>query len=295
MNSVESTSKPTAVACKVCGADTQRHFRTGKYWIRQCGECTHQFLELCVTESHSDNVYSDDYFFGGGAGYRNYLAKRDTLIMTGRQYGGILRRFVPHGTVLDVGAAAGFVLEGLAQAGWDGEGLEPNQSMVDYANEMFPSLCHQGTLESFRSGECYDAITMIQVVPHFYNLMGAFTAAERITKPGGVWLIELWNTRSITAQVLGKNWHEYNPPSVLHWFSQLSIRRLASQFGMELIGRGRPNKRICGAHLKSAVEHNFSSGVVGAVANRITRLVPDEWVVPYPGDDVFWVAFRKQA
>ena len=79
MTTVESASNPPAVACKVCGADTQRLLQTRQYWIRRCSDCTHQFLELPVSDSHSCNVYTDDYFFGGGAGYRDYLAEEDSV------------------------------------------------------------------------------------------------------------------------------------------------------------------------------------------------------------------------
>ena len=294
MTTIDSASTGVASLCPVCDGDTQRHLQTDGYWIRVCKICTHQFLEVAIEQSHTEEVYHDGYFFGDGAGYGNYLSERDYLIAAGRKYGEILTQYQNVGSVLDVGSAAGFILEGLAQSGWDGEGLEPNGVMVDYANATFSSRCHKGALESFQSDNGFDAITMIQVVPHFYDLVTAFNAAERITRPGGVWLIELWNTRSITAKVLGKHWHEYDPPSVLNWFSERSIRRLAERFGMRRIGRGRPGKCISGSHLKSVVEHSFPSGVVGSVANRLTRLIPDRLVVPYPGDDVFWVAFRKQ-
>ena len=253
-----------------------------------------------MDSGHLDRVYGDDYFFGGGAGYRDYLRDQNTLVETGQRYGKILAECLPRHakelpkSLLDIGAAAGFVLEGFRRSGWIGKGLEPNGTMVEYANDHFESQCTQGSLETIESDEIFDAISMIQVLPHFYDLTAALSNADRMTKPGGLWLIELWDIESITAKVLGKHWHEYNPPSVLHWFSEKSIEQLAAKHGMSKIARGRPKKRISGSHLKSAVKHNFSGGFVGAVVNSLSRIVPDAMTVPYPGDDVFWVILQKQ-
>lgn len=185
-------------------------------------------------------------------------------------------------------------MQGFAQAGWSCEGLEPNERLVQYANQNFSSKTHRGTLESFsRSERNYDALSMIQVVPHFYDLRAALSNAHRMTAPNGLWLLELWDVRSVTARLLGKSWHEYNPPTVLHWFSRRSIRQLAEQLGMHYVASGRSSKKIAGSHLKSALEHNVAEGLLGRTAAWVSKLVPDRLALPYLADDVFWAIFRR--
>ena len=76
---------------------------------------------------------------------------------------------------------------------------------------------------------------MIQVVAHFHDLQSAFSAAAEHTRPGGHWLIETWNCRSLkAARFFGSEWHEYSPPSVLQWFTPTSLERLSSNYQREL-------------------------------------------------------------
>ena len=73
------------------------------------------------------------------------------------------------GTMLDIGAAAGFIMQGFADAGWDCVGLEPNASMVKAGKEQFGADIRQGSLEEFDTDEKFDLISIIQVAGHFYD------------------------------------------------------------------------------------------------------------------------------
>ena len=87
----------------------------------------------------------------------------------GRRYGELLKRFAPAGELLDVGAAAGFILQGLSDAGWRGAGLEPNDRMAAFAREQSGLTVHTGSLESFTTTRKFDAVSLIQVVAHFVD------------------------------------------------------------------------------------------------------------------------------
>ena len=70
----------------------------------------------------SPRVYRDDYFNGGGAGYSDYASEAEMLRGRGRDYGFKLARHARPGRMLDVGAAAGFILQGFVDQGWSGIG-----------------------------------------------------------------------------------------------------------------------------------------------------------------------------
>lgn len=130
------------------------------------------------------------------------------------------------GTVLDVGAAGGFVLQGLFDCGWRGRGLEPNAWMASHARDTLGIPVDIGCLESFHCDDRFQLLTMIQVIPHFANLSRALEAAASVTAAEGFWLVETWNRDSWTARCFGTHWHEYSPPSVLHWFSPEGLKQL---------------------------------------------------------------------
>src|SRR3990172_2947633 len=110
-------------------------FKKNGYVIRECETCGHQYAEIPDSDTHVARVYSDQYFFGGQAGYPDYLQDQDSLTRTGIWYGKLLSKYTKPGELLDVGCAAGFVLKGLVQSGWIGHGIEPNERMARYGRE----------------------------------------------------------------------------------------------------------------------------------------------------------------
>src|SRR6185312_5623714 len=101
----------------------------GGYTYYRC-DCGLQFLPAGIDVSA---VYGDDYFFGAGAGYPNYLQVGPLIKARGRHYAHIVAhhsapRRLPYG-----GAAAGFILRGFQDCGWNCIGIEPKTTMAAYA------------------------------------------------------------------------------------------------------------------------------------------------------------------
>src|SRR5688572_29292583 len=118
----EEVATNHSLPCPLCDGESKRKFEVSGYGIRQCEACTHQFAELTRREGHVERTSVNDYFSGGGAGYSNYLSEEHLLSDRGRWYARRMSRYMQPGTVLDVGAAAGFTLQGFCQAGWQGYG-----------------------------------------------------------------------------------------------------------------------------------------------------------------------------
>ena len=116
---------PQIPVCPICAAATAPVFVKDGYQIYRCTGCPHYFTPP-VGPAHAAQVYDDSYFNGGGAGYANYLSESALLRAHGRRYGALLKRHTTPGTLLDVGAAAGFIAQGLQDEGWTVAGVEPN-------------------------------------------------------------------------------------------------------------------------------------------------------------------------
>lgn len=279
--------------CTVCDGATSRLFKHEDYWIRVCAICRHRVAEVTLSASHVARIYDDTYFEGGEAGYTNYLSEAPILRAHGSRYGRLLTHYTRPGAVLDVGAAAGFVLKGFMDEGWCGCGLEPNPRMAEYARTQLGLRMVTGSLEEFHTNERYDLISMIQVIAHFVDPRQALEAAQQVTRPGGFWLIETWNRESWTARAFGKHWHEYSPPSVLQWFSPDGLCRLAAQFGFREAARGRPSKWINAAHAKSLLRYRLKDSRLDQLFAHASGLIPDRLALPYPAEDLFWILFQK--
>jgi SAM-dependent methyltransferase len=242
---------------------------------------------------HIERTYGDGYFTGGGAGYSDYLSEGPLLRAAGRRYGRLLARHTEPGRLLDVGAAAGFVLKGFEDCGWHGTGIEPNATMAGYARDVLGMSVVAGELETARFDEEFDAVSIIQVIGHFRDPLEALRITARLVRSGGFVLIESWNRTSLTARAFGRRWHEYSPPSVLHWFSLKGLRRLAQSAGLRPVEHGRPLKMLNGGHAKSLIEYKLPEGPIGAAAAKVVQLIPERLPLVYPFDDLFWLLLRK--
>ena len=273
--------------CPLCQSNSKFALEVKGFKLLDCKVCKHRFAALETNENHADTTYDDSYFNDGGAGYSNYSFEAESLRERGRMYARKIKKFTnKEGSVLDVGAAAGFILQGFIDEGWGGSGIEPNKKIAKIGREEFGLHIEQGTLENFKTDEKYDLISMVQVVAHFWDQQKAFENATDILNDNGLLLIETWNRESLTAKLFGKNWHEYSPPSVLHWFSLNGLTEFLKTLGFELIAKGRPRKNISGKHVKSLLEYRIGK-------NYFLDLIPDRINIPYPSEDLFWALYRK--
>lgn len=273
--------------CPLCDSISTIRFVVADYPILDCEICGHRFSPYISGSSNIMDVYGDEYFTGGGAGYPDYAAESIRLVRRGRGYARKLKTFLKTGRLLDIGAANGSILQGFIEEGWRGIGLEPNATMAASGKAEYGLDIQTGDLESFDSVERFELITMIQVVAHFHDPKTAFKNAKRILDRNGHLLIETWDRDSITAKVLGKHWHEYSPPSVLHWFSRRSLKDFLGNEGFDEVYSGRTLKSISGTHAKSLLKYRLGD-------LQLLRLMPDRISFPYPSEDLFWALYRKR-
>jgi len=299
------------VPCPLCEASlTHEVFRVRGYGVRDCSSCGHRFAAQLretapepwtslgagtTVESHVKQHYGDDYFFGGGAGYANYLEEGPLLRRSGQRYAKLLERWTGRpGTVLDVGAAAGFQLLGWQDRGWTVLGVEPNPTMADYARTHNRVPVATGTWEHFHPSSPRDVISMIQVMAHWIDPREALRQAWNSLRPGGWLVLETWDYTSLTARLWGSAWHEYNPPSVLHWWSPQRLRDLARELNFQPRGQGYAKKFLSIHHAMSLLRHQYPDGIPGRLLRWIQSKLPKEGTLLYPADDVFWMVWQKR-
>lgn len=273
--------------CAFCGDSGTTAFTAKGYGVLDCGRCGHRFAGVQVEDDHASSNYSDEYFHGGGAGYSDYSAEADLLRARGSMYAELIAPYTIPGEMLDVGAAAGYILKGFVDKGWSGVGLEPNGSMVEAGNRLPGVQLEQGTLETFSSARQFDLVSMIQVAAHFFDPKLSFEKAASLIKDGGHLLIETWDRGSLSAKILGKHWHEYSPPTVLHWYTKVWLDSYLEKLGLERIAGGRPSKKISGGHVKSLLRYRL-----GDIS--LLNLIPERVQFPYPSEDLFWALYRKR-
>ncbi len=276
-----------------CGL-SENLFNKNDNTIRNCLTCNHWYvIPKLDFKSHIDFNYDDSYFFNGKAGYPNYLNEKDIIIDHGIKYAGIVKKIKNPGKMLDVGCASGFLLKGFTNQGWSGKGIDPNDQMVLYGRKELGLDVEKSTLEEYETDDKYDLITLIQVIGHFYNLDKSIAKLSRILAKDGIILIECWDRESFIARILGRHWHEYSPPSVLHWFSKKTLKNIFLQYGFIPVISGRPNKKISLIHAFSLVEEKTTLSFIKKLLRRIGNSNLGKRNLIYPPLDLFWIIFKK--
>ena len=280
--------------CPVCENNNSAViFEIDSYQILECLSCTHRFTGLKLNQDMVKQIYSDEYFFGGRYGYPDYTLEKDILIARGEKYADIAGRFMKPGTLLDVGAAAGFLMKGYENRGWKVIGIEPNTTMAGYGKDNLGLDIRVGTIEEARSDITVDLVLLVQVIAHLYDLNRSMDSINRIVKKGGCLLIETWNKDSYMARLLGRRWHEYSPPSTLNYFSKRTIDILMKRHGFIKIAFGRPQKKIHVKHAKSLLKYKLNGSNTFKWLNGIEKLIPSNIYIPYPSEDLFWALYKK--
>nr|BCX01633.1 MAG: hypothetical protein KatS3mg041_1679 [Bacteroidota bacterium] len=279
--------------CTACESDRMRFWTSIEgYALRECPECG--YAELCEPGDPEQirHIYNEAYFTEGGVGYPGYLDLGPALRATGRWYASRLLRYTNPGWVLDIGSAAGFILWGFREQGWQAVGLEPNAQMAAYGRQQLGLDIRRGEIERFEPDRLYEATLWVQVLAHVQDLNQALDRALRATRPGGLWLVETWDRASWLARLMGKRWHNYAPPSVRRWFTPKSLIALLRRRGLELLELGRPPKRTIGRHIRASLLYQARRWPYSRIWRALARCIPDRMVLPYPGRDLFYAVFR---
>lgn len=263
------------------------------YVIKECKKCGHRSTDIKDLETHLADTYSDSYFFEGKDGYPNYLEEKEMLYRSGLKYTRVISKYMKPGKVLDVGCAAGFILKAFEEKGWECYGVEPNETMAAYGRNELKLNIRTGGMETFNSDEKFDLINLIQVVGSLYDLDKAMQNVSELNRPGGLVLVESWDMKCLAARFFGSSWHEYCPPSVVHWYSDETLSQLFRYYGFKLISQGRPSKKINLKHgLAIIAENSKKSAIKKRFFNLLSKTLGN-MAVPYPPVDVKWYLFQK--
>ena len=282
----------TCISYISCKEEKKLLFEKKGYPILECKQCGHRFIEIADHEDHLSDVYSDEYFFEGKDGYPNYLEQRDLLYEQGKRYAQLISRYAKPGKILDVGCAAGFILKGFEQAGWVCYGIEPNETMAAYGREKLHLNIKTGSIDTFATTEKFDLVNLIQVIGHVYDPDKTLQNVAGLLKRNGLVLVESWNRSSFFARILGKRWHEYSPPSVMHWYSDRTLTLLFNYHGFKLIAKGYPVKKISVHHALTFLEGKTSNDISKKLFGR-TKRVTRKLALMNPLFDVKWYIFQN--
>ena len=120
---------------------------------------------------------------------------------------GLIKKYKKGTSLLDRGCAEGFFLYNASKAGYATKGVELSQDAAEYAQKEFGLDVEAGRFEESRfAGNCFDVVTLWQVLEHLPYPLTTLKEVYRILKPGGLVVVSTPDIRSITARIFRKRW-----------------------------------------------------------------------------------------
>jgi SAM-dependent methyltransferase len=284
-------------ACVVCSHTfaPAGHVRWTKdgYDIVRCPSCGLLFRSDLPTQADLDEIYGLEYFQGGAEGYLDYLADEEVHRLSARRRLDVLDRVVPHGKLLDVGAAAGFFVDEARKRGWGAAGIDVSEPMVEWGRRELGAPLERRLLADLPDG-AFDAITMWDYIEHAIDPAGDLRRAHDLLRPGGVLALSTGDAATLVARVSGSRWHLLTPRHHNFFFSAATLSRLLAQSGFEVVSLDHRGSRYPVRYLVHKSRTLVAARALDALTGRLARSRLGAIALPVNLWDIVTVVARRK-
>ena len=211
---------------------TDSHY--GRVWdLSRCGRCGHTFADPSPAPEFVDALYSrvqdpayDDEAAGRARNFTRLLRRLESLRPE-------------RGSLCDVGAATGILMDLARRRGWNVEGVEPSGWAVATARVKHGLVVRQGVFETADVPPAsFDAVTMVDLIEHTARPRDTVAKAAEVLKTGGVLCLVTPDLRSPAARLAGRRWWHFRPAH-LAYFSRRGLEILLERAGFTVVARRR--------------------------------------------------------
>ncbi|MBM3443215.1 MAG: class I SAM-dependent methyltransferase [Bacteroidetes bacterium] len=146
------------------------------------------------------------------------------------------RKGIP-GKLLDYGCGTGAFLYAMRDAGWEVQGLEPDETARANAYRLYALRVEAPeSLKDIPDGY-FDVITLWHVLEHVHDLKGTLRQLVRILSREGTIFIAVPNPISTDARHYGAHWAAWDVPRHLWHFPPIALQALLARYGLDVVGR----------------------------------------------------------
>lgn len=177
-------------------------------------------------------------------------------------------------TLLDVGCAAGLLLEQARDLGIQATGIEPSASLVQVARAKGLEATHGVLPHPDLAGREFDVVTLLDVIEHVSDPVKLLKLGAAHVKRGGALVVVTPDIGSLVAKGLGHKWWHLRVAHVCY-FDARTLERAAVEAGLEVVARFRPRWFFPVSYLVERVQRYLPLGVPSLKGTWLgNRLVP---------------------
>ncbi len=228
------------IACDYCSSKKfKKLFDDGNlYQVLKCLNCKLAFLYPRPTNKDIEKFYQNNYFKSGLAntGYSSYSLLNQELYLEAQLRLKIIKKYLPTGSLLDVGCGYGHFLQVAKELGYRVMGFDISREAIQKLKDQFKIKGKVGNVDRDLPKSKFSIITCWDVVEHFPHPLTSFKSLNNIQQKGDFFFFTTPNINSFDARFLGKYWYGYKRiPEHLYFFSPTTIKNYLKKSGYELI------------------------------------------------------------
>lgn len=211
--------------CIVCGGTGFKdRFKVGAYTIVECTSCGLVKTGERVNQAY-DHYHRDTDYTAFSHHFKNIFATRYRIVTSHHP--------LP-GTVLDIGASTGTMLDIFKEHGYKTWGVEPSTS-AGFAKKKGHTIVQSYFEDAELPRGAFDVIIMNHTLEHVQNPLLVIKKAKILLRDGGLLLIDVPNIGSMRAAYLKERWPYILPEEHTYHFTQDTLQRLFKKAGLSVV------------------------------------------------------------
>lgn len=108
-----------------------------------------------------------------------------------------IKNYIKDKKVLEAGCGTGLILQRISKLASEHHGIDISEGMLLLAKEKGLNVKQASVTEMPFEDNYFDVVCSFKVLPHVENIRQAIKEMNRVTKPGGVLILEFYNTMSL--------------------------------------------------------------------------------------------------
>ena len=197
--------------------------------IYQCGHCG--FLQ-CSDQDEVVSYYEDLVD-------PQYETTREARKLQEEKVLDIIGRYKKSGSILDIGAGSGILVEAALQRGYEAVGIEPSKWLTAKATERGLPV-HLGIFPHPAVTAKYDVITLVDVIEHVDDPKALVKEISAYLAPGGIFIMVTPDVGSFFAKLLKYKWWHFRVAHI-GYFDKKTLDLLTTSAGLKTAKIIRPS------------------------------------------------------
>jgi len=196
--------------------------------IFKCLECG--FMQCCIE--------FDPLLFYEELEDKSYETGRNERALQMRNILRLIRKYRPHGRLLDIGAASGILVEEALMLGYEAEGIEPSRAFWETARKQNLPV-HLGAFPHPDADRHYDVVTLIDILEHVPEPVKMLKDVSGLIGRNGIGVVVTPDVESFAARIMGFKWWHFRVAHI-NYFSRKTLLAALDEAGLRHLIVSRP-------------------------------------------------------